>query len=79
MPRSVIIGGALILLLLLGYEVYRTRVRDAVDAADCRSLYQRARSAADTSRVDVQVAPHAQSRGDLNLICGELRRLSRIR
>ena len=82
MPRSVIIGGALLLLLAVAYEVYSFRYRDAEDAVLCRSLYQHAKTAADTGRIDVQFAPRARGRGEFsapNLTCGALRHTGRIR
>ena len=75
MPRSVIVVGIIILALFAAFEVYRFRLTDKVQAAQCRALYARARSAADTNRVDIQVASGATG----NLRCGELRRSGRIR
>ena len=81
MPRSVIVGGLVILLLVAGYELYTFRVRDAADAAVCKGWYHAARTRADSTRIDIQLAPRARSGAEMatpNLTCGELRRSGRI-
>jgi len=62
-------------LALFVFMLYWASVRDAVDAGECRSLYQRAQTAAESSAVDAQGAG-AKVPG---MSCGDLRRAGRIR
>ena len=82
MPRSVIIGGALVVALFIGFEVYRLRLHDLEGAAVCKDFYRKAKSTADTSRIDLLTAAPTQgteAHSASNLTCGELRRRGRIR
>ena len=83
MPRSVLVGGALILVGMALLEVNRFRLQDAADASICASFYSHAATAADTARIDLRYP--SEARGGHNedsapgLTCGALRRGGRIR
>jgi hypothetical protein len=71
---------ALAVLLILGaLAVYiAIPTRDAMDRAPCRSLYDKARTAADTATIDEMTPPRQRGRDQERrpATCGELRRLS---
>jgi len=70
-------------ILLLGAAIafYQTRLRDPAEAAPCIEWYKAARTAAETSAVDLKQPPRGRERTEPSArlpSCGELRKLGLV-
>ena len=77
------IGLVLVVIAGLAAAVIATTWRDHADVAACTPLYAAAKTASDTARVDLMVAPRLRGQNEYSpgaiLKCGDLRRRSSVR